>query len=193
MDINAWTALLAATIVAGTPILFAAAGELLAERSGILNLGVEGMMLVGAALGFIVTVNTGNHCLGLLAALAGGGSMAAIHALVSSGGFSLLFTYVVILLAHIRFRKSHGCPPYGHCQLGGFPYTSWIAIIGLLSVILTMPLIPGQGSGLFAGLGLILFYLAAYFMIKILPGIKKHENLMVAKPLLKTKPEPKDD
>jgi hypothetical protein len=63
MDINAWTALLAATIVAGTPILFAAAGELLAERSGILNLGVEGMMLVGAALGFIVTVNTGNHCL----------------------------------------------------------------------------------------------------------------------------------
>jgi AAT family amino acid transporter len=113
--------------------------------------------------------------------------------LVSSGGFSLLFTYVVILLAHIRFRKSHGCPSYGHCQLGGFPYTSWIAIIGLLSVILTMPLIPGQGSGLFAGLGLILFYLAAYFMIKILPGIKKHENLMVAKPLLKTKPEPKDD
>ena len=83
MDINAWTALLAATIVAGTPILFAAAGELLAERSGILNLGVEGMMLVGAALGFIVTVNTGNHCLGLLAALAGGGSMAAIHALVT--------------------------------------------------------------------------------------------------------------
>ncbi|NLO21563.1 MAG: ABC transporter permease [Syntrophomonadaceae bacterium] len=83
MDINAWTALLAATIVAGTPILFAAAGELLAERSGILNLGVEGMMLVGAALGFIVTVNTGNHWVGLLAALAGGGSMAAIHALVT--------------------------------------------------------------------------------------------------------------
>lgn len=83
MDINAWTALLAATIVAGTPILFAAAGELLAERSGILNLGVEGMMLVGAALGFIVTVNTGNHWFGLIAALIGGGSMAAIHALVT--------------------------------------------------------------------------------------------------------------
>lgn len=83
MDTNAWMALLAATIVAGTPILFAAVGELLAERSGILNLGVEGMMLVGAALGFIVTVNTGNHWYGLLAALAGGGSMAAIHALVT--------------------------------------------------------------------------------------------------------------
>ena len=39
-------------VVYGTPILFAALGELLAERSGVLNLGVEGMMLVGAAMGF---------------------------------------------------------------------------------------------------------------------------------------------
>ncbi len=83
MDITALSALLAATIIAGTPILYAAAGELLAERSGILNLGVEGMMLVGAVFGFICTVNTGNHWLGLLAALAGGGFMASIHGLVT--------------------------------------------------------------------------------------------------------------
>ncbi len=83
MDITALSALLAATIIAGTPILFAATGELLAERSGILNLGVEGMMLVGAAFGFISTVNTGNHWLGILAALAGGGFIASIHALVT--------------------------------------------------------------------------------------------------------------
>jgi simple sugar transport system permease protein len=83
MDSTAWSALLAATIIAGTPILYAAAGELLAERSGIMNLGVEGMMLVGAAFGFIITVTTGSHWLGLLAALLGGGSMAAIHALVT--------------------------------------------------------------------------------------------------------------
>ena len=43
---------LAQAVVYGTPILFAALGELLAERSGVLNLGVEGMMLVGAAMGF---------------------------------------------------------------------------------------------------------------------------------------------
>ena len=41
-------------IVYGTPLLYAALGELLAERSGVLNLGVEGMMLVGAAMGFFV-------------------------------------------------------------------------------------------------------------------------------------------
>ena len=44
---------------AGTPILLAALGEVLAERAGILNLGVEGMMLVGALAGFIVSQQSG--------------------------------------------------------------------------------------------------------------------------------------
>ncbi|MEA1960267.1 MAG: ABC transporter permease [Bacillota bacterium] len=83
MEASAFIALLAAAIVAGTPILFAALGELMAERSGILNLGVEGMMLVGAVMGFIFTVNTGNHWYGLLAAIIGGGLMATIHAFIS--------------------------------------------------------------------------------------------------------------
>lgn len=83
MSTSAVVALLAATVVAGTAILFAAAGELLTERSGILNLGVEGMMLVGAVLGFIFTVQTGNHWYGIAAAMIGGGLMAAIHAFIS--------------------------------------------------------------------------------------------------------------
>lgn len=64
MDINAVTGLLAAAVVAGTPLLLAALGELLAEKSGIINLGVEGMMLVGAVTGFIFTIMTGNHWYG---------------------------------------------------------------------------------------------------------------------------------
>ncbi|NLV22422.1 MAG: ABC transporter permease [Syntrophomonadaceae bacterium] len=83
MTLGAIVALLAATVVAGTAILFAAVGELLAERSGIMNLGVEGMMLVGAVMGFIFTVLTGNHWYGLMAAMAGGGMMAAIHAFLT--------------------------------------------------------------------------------------------------------------
>ncbi|HCF70476.1 MAG TPA: ABC transporter permease [Syntrophomonas sp.] len=83
MDLSIFIALLAATVVAGTPILFAAIGELLTERSGILNLGVEGMMLVGAVLGFIFTINTGNHWYGFAAALVGGGMMGAIHAFIT--------------------------------------------------------------------------------------------------------------
>lgn len=83
MDLNAFIALLAVAIVAGTPLLFAAMGEVMAERSGILNLGVEGMMLVGAVTGFMVTVITGNHWIGMLAAAVGGAAMAAIHAFIT--------------------------------------------------------------------------------------------------------------
>ncbi|MEW6546150.1 MAG: ABC transporter permease [Bacillota bacterium] len=74
-----------AAITAGTPILFAALGEILAERVGVLNLGVEGMMLVGAVSGFLVTVRTGSPWLGLLASLVAGGLMALIHAVLSVG------------------------------------------------------------------------------------------------------------
>src|SRR3989441_10829035 len=69
-------ALLAVTVVTGTPLIFAAIGELLAERSGVLNLGVEGMMLVGAVSGFAVAAVTGNPLLAPLGAKAGGGAPA---------------------------------------------------------------------------------------------------------------------
>lgn len=55
----------------------------MAERSGIMNLGLEGMMLVGAVSGFLVTVQSGNHWLGVLGALGAGASMALIHAFIS--------------------------------------------------------------------------------------------------------------
>lgn len=83
--------------------------------------------------------------------------------LVSSGGFSLLLAYLVIMATHLRFRVRNGCPPTGNCQLSGYPYTTWLAIISLVLAIASMPLIPGQGSGLFAGLLLIGFYSLAFF------------------------------
>lgn len=83
MDLSFIIAFLAATVAAGTPILFAASGEMIAERSGIMNLGVEGMMLVGAVSGFMATVITGNHWWGILAAASAGGLMALIHAFIS--------------------------------------------------------------------------------------------------------------
>ncbi len=89
--------------------------------------------------------------------------------LISSGGFSLLFAYLIIMLTHLRFRQRFGCPPRGNCQLGGFPYTTWAAIISLIIVIVTMPLIPGQGSGLLAGLSLIVLYSLAYFVFRLAP------------------------
>ncbi len=106
--------------------------------------------------------------------------------LVSSGGFSLLFAYLVILLTHYRFRQHKGCPPSGHCQLPGFPYTSWLAIVSIVVIIITMPLIPGQGSGLLAGLLLLLFYSLSYLIFKARP-LSIRSNFISAKLLLPVK------
>lgn len=76
-------AILAAAITAGTPILYAALGELVTERAGILNLGVEGIMLVGAVSGFIAGVTSGSSWFGLAAAMVAGGAVASIHAFLS--------------------------------------------------------------------------------------------------------------
>src|SRR4029079_14846979 len=64
----------------GTPLLYAALGELLAERAGVLNLGVEGMMLVGAVMGFWADQRTGSLAVSMLVAAVAGAAMALIHA-----------------------------------------------------------------------------------------------------------------
>ncbi|MDE2383004.1 MAG: ABC transporter permease [Alphaproteobacteria bacterium] len=69
---------LVTTIGITTPILLAATGELVVEKSGVLNLGVEGMMLVGAVTGFAVAFTTFNPWLGILAAAAAGAASALV-------------------------------------------------------------------------------------------------------------------
>ena len=71
------------TLIAGTPLLLATIGEVICERSGILNLGVEGMMAIGAVTAFIVTLTTGNPWLGLVAAIIATALISGIHAFVS--------------------------------------------------------------------------------------------------------------
>lgn len=86
--------------------------------------------------------------------------------LISSGGFALLITYFVIIATHIRFRKKYGCPPDGKCQMPGFPYTSWIALVSLAFIVISMPLVPGQATGLIAGIFLIGLYVFAFLLLK---------------------------
>lgn len=75
--------LVVALIAASTPILLAATGELVAEKAGVLNLGVEGMMITGAVSGFIIAVNTGSPALGFAAGAAGGAILSLIFALLT--------------------------------------------------------------------------------------------------------------
>jgi simple sugar transport system permease protein len=77
--------ILAGMLAAATPILLAALGELVVERSGVLNLGLEGIMALGAALGFITTYTYGSHALGFVAAALGGAAIALLFALVVLG------------------------------------------------------------------------------------------------------------
>lgn len=76
-------AIVLATLGAGTPLVFAALGELIAEKSGVLNLGVEGMMLAGAVCGFAVAADSGNLWLGVVVAVAAGAAMAGLFALLT--------------------------------------------------------------------------------------------------------------
>lgn len=74
------TAIAAGAVRRGTPIALAALGEGAAERSGVMNLGVEGMMLVGALTGFVVQLKTGNPALAIIGAGLAGAALSSVHA-----------------------------------------------------------------------------------------------------------------
>ncbi len=74
---------LQAGVASGTVLLFATIGEIFAERSGVMNLGVEGMMLIGAMSAFSAAVSTGNPWLGVLVAMLAAGLLSQIHAFLT--------------------------------------------------------------------------------------------------------------
>ena len=75
--------ILQAGVASGTVLLFATVGELFAERSGVMNLGVEGMMLMGAMSAYNVAVATGNPWLGVLVAMLAAGLLSQVHAFIT--------------------------------------------------------------------------------------------------------------
>jgi len=83
VNLSLFTSILAITLRAGTSLLYATIGEIYAERSGILNLGVEGMMMVGAVSAFAVAYHTGSLVLAILTALLAGSLLASLHAFLS--------------------------------------------------------------------------------------------------------------
>ena len=78
-------AIILSVIAASTPLLLAAAGELVVERSGVLNLGLEGMMIMGAACGFAGAYMTGSTLVGALCGILAGAAMAAIFGILALG------------------------------------------------------------------------------------------------------------
>jgi ABC-type uncharacterized transport system permease subunit len=82
-DVFVWSALLAAMLRFATPLVWAAIGGLFSERAGVVNIGLEGMMLVGAFFGIFAADKAGSWAIGLLAAGVAGGLLALVHAYFS--------------------------------------------------------------------------------------------------------------
>jgi simple sugar transport system permease protein len=78
-----WSALIAAMLRFATPLVFAAMGGMLCERSGVINIGLEGMMLMGAFFGIFVADLAGSWFVGALGGMAAGGVLAIVHAVFS--------------------------------------------------------------------------------------------------------------
>ena len=147
-------AVLLTVITASTPLLLAAAGELVTERAGVLNLGVEGMMIVGAACGFAGAFLTGSILVGALCGILGGAALAAVFAALTLGlaanqvasGLALTILGVGIaglIGAGFVGQKIAGAPhlhvpyltdlPFGRVLFGqdGFVYFSLALIVGI--------------------------------------------------------------
>lgn len=127
--------LIAFLMVAATPILLAAIGELVVERAGVLNLGVEGMMIVGAISGFAVAVETGSPWLGFLAAAAGGAALSLLFvvltqvALANQVASGLALTLFGLGLSSLMGQSYVGIkpPPIGRLDI---PVLSDLPVIG---------------------------------------------------------------
>jgi general nucleoside transport system permease protein len=114
-----WSALFAAMLRYATPLLFAALGGLFSERSGVINIGLEGMMLMGAFWGIWGAEVTGSWVIGLLVGMASGALLALIHAVFSVSlradqivsGFSMNFLAAGITgFAYVSIYGTQGTP-----------------------------------------------------------------------------------
>ena len=145
--------IVAAAVLYGTPLLYAALGELLAERSGVLNLGVEGMMLVGAVMGFWAVqrleVSSGlSLALALGVAALAGGAMALIHAFLV---VTLRANQIVSGLALTIFAGAAGLSAYlgNELNLSGAPAEhafSALDVLGLADLPVVGPIVFGQSA-----------------------------------------------
>ncbi len=154
-------------LATGTILLFASVGEIFAERSGVLNLGVEGMMLLGAMTGFSVSLSTGNPWLGLAAAMLVAGLLSLLHGLVTihfqadqvvSG---LTLTFLGSGLALVFGEGLTGKNP---------PLIPIVDVPGLASIPIIGPIFF-QDHSLLVYIGYLLVPFAWYYIFKTRPGM----------------------
>ena len=144
--------LIASLMVAATPILLAAIGELVVEKAGVLNLGVEGMMIVGAISGFAISVNSGSPWLGFVAAAVGGAVLSLLFffltqvALANQVASGLALTLFGLGLSALMGQSYVGLKP---------PAFPTLDIPGLSDLPVVGPILFGHDAMLYLSLALI--------------------------------------
>lgn len=152
IGIDMIVAIIVAMMTAATPLLFAALGELVTEKSGVLNLGVEGMMLVGAVTGFATTAATGSGTLGVIAAAVAGAAMALLFAILTLAllanqvATGLALTLFGVGLSALIGRSFVGMP---------LPRLPVLDIPGLTDLPIVGPLLFGHDTLIYLGLAAV--------------------------------------
>ena len=127
-------AVIASSILSGTSLFYATLGELVGERAGIVNLGLEGLMLIGASVGFAVTSYSGDAYLGVLAAAAAGLAANMIFAYVVVGrGANQLAAGLTLMFLGLGISTLIGRPFVGEVvaglpRFGAFDLLVWLAL-----------------------------------------------------------------
>lgn len=153
-------------MTASTPLLLAATGELVTEKSGVLNLGVEGMMLVGAIVGFATTVHTGSALLGILLAVLAGMGMALIFGILT---LTFLANQVATGLALTIFGTGLSAL-VGSGYVGtAVPPLPKLAIPGLSDLPFLGPILFGQDALVY--LSLVAVFGVAWFLRRTHRGL----------------------
>ncbi|MDW4500402.1 ABC transporter permease [Sulfitobacter sp. D35] len=171
MDLSAINPLLliAALMSAATPILLAATGELVVERAGVLNLGVEGMMIVGAICGFAVAVESGSPLLGFIGAALGGAVLSLLFAfltqvtLANQVASGLALTLFGLGLSSLLGQGYVGVKPPRMGDIDFGPLAD-IPVIG--PILFTHDLILYIGLALVAGVWALLRYTRAGLILR---------------------------
>jgi simple sugar transport system permease protein len=162
-----FTLILAAGVASGTILLFAAIGEIFAERSGVMNLGVEGMMLIGAVTGFAVAASTGDPWIGLVLAMLAGGLLSLLHAVVA---IHLRADQVISGLA-LTFLGTGLARVLGEGLSGEVITTLPRFTVPVLSSIPVIGPIFFTGQSILTYVGLLLVPLAWAFIDRTRPGL----------------------
>ena len=151
-ELDTVIAIALATVRAGTPLVFAALGELITEKSGVLNLGIEGMMLMGAVTGFIAMVLTGNPAIGVLVAMLAGAAMGLVFGFLT---LTLMSNQVATGLALTIFGI--GLSAFVGLSYIGTPITGIqaIHIPGLSEVPVLGPLLFGHDPLVYLSLAML--------------------------------------